>query len=33
MKSIEEKIFKLDPKTTLYPGHGPADNRSGRNGE
>ncbi len=24
MKSIEEKIFKLDPKTTLYPGHGPA---------
>jgi len=24
MKSIEEKIFKLDPKTTLYPGHGPS---------
>jgi len=24
MKSIEEKIFKLDPKTILYPGHGPA---------
>ena len=24
MKSIEEKIFKLDPRTALYPGHGPA---------
>ena len=24
MKSIEEKIFKLDLKTKLYPGHGPA---------
>jgi glyoxylase-like metal-dependent hydrolase (beta-lactamase superfamily II) len=23
IKSIEEKIFMLDPKTTLYPGHGP----------
>jgi hydroxyacylglutathione hydrolase len=23
MKSIKEKIFRLDPKTTLYPGHGP----------
>ena len=23
MKSIKEKIFNLDPKTTLYPGHGP----------
>jgi glyoxylase-like metal-dependent hydrolase (beta-lactamase superfamily II) len=23
-QSIREKIFKLDPKTTLYPGHGPS---------
>ncbi|MDP2966169.1 MAG: MBL fold metallo-hydrolase [Pelolinea sp.] len=24
MQSIKGKIFKLDPNTTLYPGHGPA---------
>ena len=24
MKSIKGKIFKLDPKTALYPGHGPS---------
>ena len=24
LKSITDKIFKLDPNTTLYPGHGPA---------